>query len=134
MSLAKFERLCNTSKRIGESNDCMVKAMAIAGRMTYNEAHLIAQKAGRKKREGTNWLSAVYLMKQQGYAIEYIIPLQPNGSKYTPKTIGKRYPKGYYICITSNHAFALHNGEVCDWTNGRKHRIIEVVKVVKTRK
>lgn len=40
------------SKSFGETNDCTVRTLSIVSGMTYNEAHEVAQRAGRLHRRG----------------------------------------------------------------------------------
>jgi hypothetical protein len=37
---------------------------------------------------------------------------------------------GRYICMVRGHVAALVNGEVIDWTAGRRHQIKEVYELV----
>ena len=130
MTLARYKELCKASDRVNETNDCMVKATAIAGRMSYQDAYNLCRLAGRKDRRGASVFLTMAAMKGRGYTIDSMgCPVQKNGSRYTSLTIGNRLKRGRYICVSKGHVFAVHNGEVCDWTNGRRHRIIEAYKV-----
>ena len=53
-------------------------------------------------------------------------PKQANGSKYTPKTLAKAYPKGRFLAFSRDHVFALIDGKVQDWHEGRRYHIINV--------
>lgn len=121
------------SSKMRESGDCTVKALALAAKIPYIEAHTALSLRGRKYRRGCSTaVQVVQAASDLGYKMEYIPNLiQPNGSRYTPKTIGRVLAKGRYIVRSQGHAFAVVNGNVLDWTNGRKHRILEAWKVTK---
>lgn len=128
----KFEKACRASERLGEANDCTVKAISIAGRVPYNVAYDACKAEGRRYRCGmypTQWKRAI-LRVGCAYIEVAKNPLQRNGSRYTVKTIGQKYPQGYYIVKVRGHALAMVNGQVLDWTEGRKHRVQEVIKVI----
>ena len=129
-----------TSIGINEKMDCAVIAIAAVCNLSYEESHKLCKKHGRKDRHGMymeNIISAIYAA---GYKVEKFRPnlsmiLQENGCRYTPKSIHKfyeKYPHDSYLCSTSGHIFALINGNVIDWTEGRKHYINEFYKVEKT--
>ncbi len=128
--MSKFDIVCKASDRMNEKNDCTVKALSIACRVPYNTAHDALKQMGRKKGKGaTNaqWMEAIYLL---GCEFEETLwPKQKNGSSYTPKTIGKAYKRGYYVVHFRGHVAAMINGEIQDWTVGRKHRVLAVYKV-----
>ncbi len=118
-----------------ERRDCSVIAMAIVARMTYKEAHAAMQEAGRRNGRGAHTYVSVAAIRKAGFSVEPVKNMkQKNGSKYTPKTIGKKLKTGYYICTAYGHIFAVVNGVVEDWTDGRQHHITKAYKVVRTRK
>lgn len=124
-----FSELCEISRNHGETMDCTVKATALACRIPYEEAHAICAEAGRKPRQGAYTHKIADLLEHKGYRVKRFNPRQPNGSRYTPKTIGKRLNRGHYMCQVRGHVFAVVDGKVLDWTNGRNHRIERVYKV-----
>lgn len=122
-------------KRQNETRDCSVIAVAIVARMTYKEAHTAMKEAGRRDKRGAHTHTSVYAIRKAGFSVKEVKNMkQKNGSKYTPKTIGKKFKKGYYICVVDGHIFAVVNGIVEDWTDGRQHHITDAYKVVRTRK
>lgn len=126
-----WSELTLSSMHKNESKDCAVRAIAIACGVDYNEAHLALNIAGRKNRSGTwDWQinDAIELL---GKSYKYHFPTQPNGCRYTPKTIGKWVDKNKtYIAKVRGHVLAVKGGVVVDWTNGRKHRIFQVWEIV----
>ena len=118
-----------------ERADCTVIATAIACRIPYPEAHEMVRMMGRPNRQGFYTNIIAESLPQFGYeAIELKRIKQKNGSLYTPKTIGKKLKSGYYICQVNGHAFAVVNGVVEDWTDGRRHRIKRIWKIKKKHK
>ncbi|MHC4300520.1 MAG: hypothetical protein ACYS7Y_24860, partial [Planctomycetota bacterium] len=48
-----FQALHEAAKRMNETRDCTVKAIAIAGDLSYEDAHCLLELFGRKPRSGT---------------------------------------------------------------------------------
>jgi len=121
-------------KQLNETNDCSVIAIAIVCRTTYKRAHSMLQVQGRKNRHGS-WQSQQHpTVERLGLTLEKVkLDRQKNGSKFTPKTIGDKLKRGYYLCYVNSHVFAVVNGEVEDWTKNRKHHITDIYKVVRKR-
>ncbi len=121
-------------KQNNETNDCSVIAVSIVARTTYKAAHVACQASGRTNRRGLCQQGIVHAIRSLGLTVERMQDVrQKNGSKFTPKTIGNKLKRGYYICFVNNHVFAMVNGDVEDWTQGRKHHITDVYKVVRKR-
>lgn len=113
-----------------EHGDCSVIAVALTCRVDYDLAHVAMRAAGRKPRRGAFHEQIRKAVKSLGKEPQkYLIIRKPNGSKYTPKTIGKAYPQGRYLVYTRGHVFALVNGEVQDWTAGKKNHILGIQRV-----
>jgi len=119
-------------KQLNEANDCSVIAIALVCRLTYKEAHSRCCHMGRKARKGmTNW-NILLTAKYGNFNMELVKNLrQKSGSLYTPKTIGEKLKRGYYLCFCNGHVLSVINGHVHDWTNGRQHRITEAWKVTR---
>jgi hypothetical protein len=134
--MKRYSRKVNEGSRYepNERNDCSVLAIAIAARMKYKDAHELCASAGRRTGHRFHAMRAVNKLAAEGYCVESVGNLvQKNGSAYTPKTIGNKLKRGYYMCWIRGHVFAVVNGEVEDWTNNRKHRITKAVKITKPR-
>lgn len=126
-----YLKMKQESIKAKERNDCTVIAVAIAARLTYLESYALLKLFGRPDRGGAHRETYKRALQWCGFRIEPVTNLtQPNSCAYTPKSIHKRLPRGHYVCISSGHAFALVNGEINDWTNGRNHRIIEAFSVI----
>ena len=119
--------------KLNETNDCGVKALAISAQISYGKARFILESVGRKHRRGINGRMIVEAMNKirvtplvnedvKSTVVEF-------GRRVTPNTFAKLKPTGSYFCITRNHAIAIRNGVVEDWTAGRKNQIKAFIKV-----
>ncbi len=135
--MKRFEKLRKSRyrKKLNEKNDCVVVAVAIAARMTYERAHGICQYQGRKIGKGIPHRDVLDHLEILGYKVEQVKNLiQKNGSKYTNKTIGNKLKKGYYIVKNNGHVAAVVNGTIEDWSNGRQFHILSAYKITRKRK
>lgn len=115
-----------------ETNDCVVRAIAVLEDRSYDSAHTEARlQLNRRNRSGVklhallNWLENVRQYKR------VITEQPPNSIGRTPKTVYtnkktgqktfcrmsvgsflKLYPTGKYYVIVPRHIFAVVNGEV----------------------
>ena len=122
-----------------EDNDCVVRALAAATEVTYNEAHsFVAEKFGRKPKKGTfNFNHTLDRLKREGKVLgKTFTKIGDERSKYLPgedyiqpatyymnngvlvkrqmtfKTFVKQYPKGTYLLTVRGHAFSVKDGVV----------------------
>lgn len=126
-----------------ETNDCTVRALAAASGATYNDAHAALAKHGRPHRKGPP-AKRVYahgryhidcpaLRKAAldlGCTWKVLEPAEYQAKTMTTATRDRRLAKGHFICMVRGHVAAVVNGEVIDWTDGRRHRIKEVYELV----
>ena len=109
----------------GETNDCAVISIAIATGKTYDEAHTALRRAGRRRRRGCStsvMQTALWLL---GFEFEKLDTWKGK----TPATLTLPR-KDNYIALTCDHALAIKFGLIKDWTDGRRHRITEVWKII----
>ena len=130
----RYEKVKAASIQKKERGDCTVKATAMAARMPYNEAHALLEALGRKKRSGFPFGLVAIQLRAIGFRVTETKPEQKNGSKFTAKTIGAHCKSGYYVAKSRGHVFPVINGQVYDWTFGRKHRVIRLWKFEKIQK
>lgn len=110
----------------GETNDCAIVSIVAATGKSYAEVHAHFKELGRKHR-GSAFLPQI---KEALYRCGYeMIAVDRNVTSRTPKRIGLELTKGTFLVGTAGHIFCLKDGEVCDWTDGRSHRITEVYLV-----
>ena len=117
-----------------ETDDCTVVAVAIAGKVSYDMAHSVMKKCGRKDRSGASvrTVSAALAsigaeeIKLRVMELEY----KNKGVGLTPNNIVKVLSKyRTYIAYTVNHVLTIRKGVVEDWTDGKRHKITEVYEV-----
>ena len=119
MSLpAKMKR---KSKKHGETNDCAVKAVAIIANADYDEVHALMAKHGRKVGKGTPWTAIWATLKELGVWVGPEDREAPTRCK-TVRHLPAALPKGRWLVYTRGHILAVIDGEVMDWTEGRRHQ------------
>ena len=119
------QEIRSASKRLNETNDCTVKAVAIATGISYERVHEAFKKVGRKDREGCSTWKVEIAMTNLGFKAEKLKEWKGK----TAKTLDLPR-KDNYIVFTCNHALAVKFGLVKDWTAERRHRITDVWKIV----
>ena len=160
----QWRRVCARSDKWGETNDCTVKALAIATNSTYEKAHGALALRGRSYRKGTSMGKVFKTLKDWGYTvkteykkseIERIQRWEEYGwnihdsdielmkdfkrSRWSKgKTIKSIVPhlpsRGVFLIETRSHVLCVRAGQVHDWTDGRRHRITEVHRIIKEAK
>jgi len=121
------------SNRLGESGDCTVKAVAVACQVCYEEAHEYLRSLGRKWGRGHHWAA-----NGIGYT-ERLDKLGIEGEEIevkskTVKTLARELTEGHYMVKVKGHVLAIVDGKVEDWTAGRQHRVLKVMKIKNPRK
>ena len=126
-----------------EKNDCVVRAVANACDVNYDQAHkYVADTFGRKKGQGTQLFTMLLKtnkemvfdevgqlnMFEQGVkrTVKHIGDMPKNGGKlfnpkykhkkvaYTVKEFAQRFKTGNYILTVAKHALAIKDGVVVD--------------------
>lgn len=135
-----FEQLEIARHAHNERADCCVKALAVSRQISYMAAHKMCAKWGRKNRQGM-YNKHIYGMFQTEYNAERLPEhemdrlRQSIGVKnLTPNNIGKALQRcGYgqwrFFALVRRHAFGIDQGQVIDWTEGRKHQIFALIPV-----
>lgn len=134
-----FEECVTDSAVIGETDDCSVKAVAIAARVSYSNAHKVLKACGRKNRKGasTGTISAaMFLLRAEMRSVDMNQLRMIN--HYRTLTVNNvvKYLRSdaSYIMYTRDHVVAVRNGKVEDWTAGRKHRVLSVHQIIREEK
>lgn len=148
-----YRKINARSDRWRERNDCTVKALAIATGKTYEQAHGAMALRGRNFRKGVTMSVCFQAARDLGFTEKevfcrhfserdhYFAPDKEKAKKYrrsrwakgkTIKSIKPFLPKrGAYLIQTSTHVLCVRAGEIHDWTNDRRHRIIKVHHITK---
>lgn len=129
------------SQAMGESNDCAVKAIAIATQTDYRTVHAMLKAAGRKDRKGTHFQAIKKVVGQLGFEMEQLAGQR----SYSFDEVAGRYAKlvgravktakhylirGEFLVFTRGHVLAVRDGVAEDWTAERGHRVTHIFKVV----
>jgi hypothetical protein len=133
----------DAAERLGETNDCTVRALAAVSGLAYADAHELMAACGRKPRQGAHFLVAMDALGYElGRNLRRVNPVRPfrptpgrwgsngqacNGpqSAMTVRTLA-RHPlvqSGKWFAITCNHVLAIVDGQVLDWSEGRLNRV-----------
>jgi len=109
-----------SSKRPRQSNDCTVRAVAIAFGWKYDDAY--------------DWLSAEGRECGRGFHIDEFLaergarkmsfPAIKGQRRMNPAAFCKQFPNGRYICRVAKHVFAVIDGVVHDSWEQRPDRCI----------
>ena len=127
------EAVFSEAKALGEKNDCSVKALALSTKLSYSNAHELLRVSGRKAGKGAALLEIENAYSLAGYDLVSITSkVKARGAKTNISFKRIDIPKSYKcIIVYSRHVAASRGNEILDWTEGRKHRIVHVFRVVK---
>jgi hypothetical protein len=133
-----------------ENSDCVVRAIAAAFGMSYDDSHsLVASLFDRKSRKGTlGFIPKMKILSQKmeingkkfGFLDTSVISTRKIGSlgsisypkQTTVNQFVKKYPKGTFIIVVRQHAFCIKDGFVIGNTEDSlqlKKRIVSVFKI-----
>ena len=133
------ETVWKDSKKFGERNDCSVKAVALATGTKYAKVHYEYAKQGRKEGRGTHFYQQVKVLRELGFELElvhvghYVDKNVKNKFKAkTVTTLEKELPsRGIFLIYTRGHMLCARGGKILDWTQGRRHQLRDIYRVVK---
>lgn len=123
-----------------ESNDCVVRAIAIAYGMTYPMAHDACMAAGRKHRDGIRTSLVVRMLQHANHiGTRGLKEIECRGTKRirgynqlypTLKDLEPLLRKGRFILRKRDHAFAVVDGVQYDWVRqGPQSRITDIWEI-----
>jgi len=124
-----FQLLCKSSNSRGEKKDCSVKALAVVADLTYDAAHLLMAKMGRKNGDGAHTGQSLAALKELGKTYDDVTDRAMFAEIKTIKSLQKLGLNGKYLITVSGHILAMKGGEIHDWTNDRQHRIKKIYRV-----
>ena len=120
----------SSSNQFNETRDCSVKAVAIATGTEYSIVHALYKKHGRRKGCGTYRPQQEAVLKDLGFKmVDYTHQFKARTVVSLGREITNR--RGNFIVYVSGHMFAVKEGSIEDWTEGRRHRIRSVELVVR---
>ena len=109
-----------------ETNDCSVKAVAIACNVAYRVAHKAMKNQGRRNRQGSYVPNIHRAIESLGFKVERI--------EFSAKTVTSlesdpAVQKGHFVAYISRHILAVKDGVVEDWSQGSRRRLESVYRV-----
>lgn len=137
-----FDAMLQEAIALKETNDCAVRAVAIASGRSYGEAHAMLKALGRKDRQGTYRhhtraaLIAFGCIIRERLAAEFIVQYTGahrrlhNVTTHHPQRFPKVWRNGRtYVLFTSGHVLTVVNGTNHDWTKGTAKRVVAIWEV-----
>lgn len=129
----RYEQIAKTKAYASERAPCAVVALSVLCHIPFKDAQKALLEAGRKKGRSTEWDQLVKAFDLCGFKLVKICG-KPEFSK-TPITYTRNWTVekfgSHNLLEFSGHVGAAINGEVLDWTKGRRHRIIGIYGVSK---
>lgn len=113
------------SSRHNDSNFCTVIGLALLAEISFDEAHLFMEKAGRINNRGADVDEIMHGFKIAGLDVE----LKNLEKRFTVRKAPMVLPKGKYLLITCNHVVAMNNGIVQDFSKGSLRRVTQIIHV-----
>ncbi len=130
--MERFFELCRETKRFNEARDCAVKAVALVCNVSYQTAWYALQAEGRRFRGGTSLDKTRRACERLGWVMEKmdLLTVRRAGAR-TMLTAGRArlFRQGRFLLGVSGHIAACIDGEVIDWSKGRRHRLSRVYTV-----
>ncbi len=133
--------------RIGENNDCAVRALAVATGYSYNDCHAFFELHGREPRKGTfcyRILAGDLASRLETSFPElgfkavrcggYVKPTLPAGSPWissgiTLRSFCRARPTGAYFITVARHALAVVDGVIYDFACRDLRRVCDVWRI-----
>ena len=111
------------------SGDCSVKCVSIVCDVPYMVAHKALSGQGRKTGKGATYNQIKGAINRLGFEYRRV-----DVQAKTMSTLERdgQVQRGYYFALVRGHIASVVNGKIEDWTEGRRHKIIEVCKITPT--
>ena len=102
----------STPGTANETQDCVVRSLALVTGVEYDEVHAICAANGRENRRPTKDPAVLATARQMGLEVVW-----PSG-RPTLAAFIRANPRGSFVLIRRGHAFVLINGTAHDWKDG----------------
>lgn len=130
----KYDELKRAGRALGETNDCSVVSWSVVTGDDYAVAHnKVSRLALRPQGNGPKWGNLIAAYLHDGWRLENVTAeVRGRGGK-TVTSIGRLGLPGRHLVVVGNgsHVLGVRDGEVIDWSEGRRHRACQVWRVVK---
>jgi hypothetical protein len=124
-----------------ETNDCAVRALAVAACIAYADAHAIMARNGRRPRRGTPTDIITKACRDAAPGAESLtwseLYVPRVDSRYysrgfrTVAAFARAYPVGHFVAWSRTHAFAIVDGVLHDWRATRGKTMQRVTGAVR---
>lgn len=122
-----YQELVGESSKLGEKNDCGVKALSVITGFNYVECHKTLSLFGRKRGKGTFVSSMFSALKHLGFKVVEV--KCPYGGM---RSLGRNLPpKGSFLIFATGHFAGVRDGKIHDWSEGRCLRIKKFYQIQK---
>jgi hypothetical protein len=120
-----------------ETNDCVVRSLAVVTGRPYVEVHALLKQHGRPDGKGTPWPTIRAACEELGM-VRHIpgLRLSPKEDRFLRPTLRQwldlpGHSRGRWMVCRVGHAFAVVNGVVFDWVygTGARSRIDDAYKL-----
>lgn len=101
----------------GERRDCSVRAYSVVACVSYDEAHALFERHGRKSNRGTPYKVTKEVMAEQFPQAKW------SRSGITLGRFIESHPKGHYLIHVRGHALAVCDGTLHDWFPKPRRRV-----------
>jgi len=124
-----WNTLSEASQRMGETNDCAVRATAVVTGESYEMAHYICEEAGRKPRGGLHTMPHLATLQSLGYTVEMLPDFAWPGK--TMRTVNRNMPKGAkYLVHVRGHIAGYDGNSIVDWAANSCRRVLGIYRIV----
>ena len=94
----------------GNFRDCIVRALAVAAGIPYENAEAIAKRAGRRHNCGYSTAKVLKFARKDGLKFKRI----PHRTHRQLSTFLRTHPVGHYLLVLNGHALSVVDGRVHD--------------------
>ena len=123
---ADYKTIRKESDRMKERKDCAVTAVTAISNLPYAYVHRVFEECGRKRCHGTRFDITKKVLRKLNIWIDRTKEFEAR----TIVSLARELPrKGRFLIQTRGHILAAVDGEIMDWTKGRRHRIRKIHKV-----
>ncbi len=121
--------------KVGERNDCVVRAITNVTGMDYDYIHSVLKKHGRNDGQGTFANTSVKAMQELGFKPvvigkshwKYYVKDCEANPKKTLNQVMNDLPAGKFVVYVNLHATALVNGQIVDTFEQGKKKPVHVI-------
>ena len=116
-----------------DNNYCAPLSIAMVCGVGYGKAFHTLRRLGRRLGAGTSTediLKAVGLILNRSVTISDLETCYRHfGKRLTVNQAPRYLPEGKYLLFVNRHVLSMVDGEVLDWTQGRRHQVKFYLKV-----